>query len=130
MPFLSLIDFNPNHHNEAFDDDIRTIERVDINKDVLDLFIADNTESLILKENQTSDAEIVYTTLKSDKFYEVYHKIKEFYLNYLSKIGKKDNLNDDFETIHHHTLMYSEIINLLKLKEKYENEHIKIRVSY
>lgn len=132
MPFLSLINFDPKNNSESYDDEINTIQRVDINKNLINLFTHSNEsmEVIVLKESKNSTDEIEYQTLKPNKVDDFLSKVVDLYIDYLSKLGSKDEIHENFNEIHFNTLMYSEVISLLKLTKEYNRDHVRIRVSF
>lgn len=130
MSFVSLINFNPNDSDKPYDDEIETIGRVDINGFFINSFFETDLEDLILQESKNSKDEIVYKTINPSKTGELYKKVKSFYIDYLSKIGCKAEIDKEFNEIYSCTLMYSQLISLLKLAMEYNNNFIRLRVSY
>lgn len=125
--FLSLIEFTPNNENKINEQNSKTLLRADINKALLnDLKDEFNLISTLIPESDDDDCETEFNFLDDDV-----KKIKGFLKEKILKLLATDrqSLATNYEKITSDLHMLLNIKELVELKELYNNQLVKIKVS-
>lgn len=125
--FLSLIEFTPNNENKINEQNSKTLLRADINEALLnDLKDEFNLISTLIPESDDDDCETEFNFLDDDV-----KKIKGFLKEKILKLLATDrqSLATNYENITSDLHMLLNIKELVELKELYNNQLVKIKVS-
>lgn len=125
--FLSLIEFTPNEQNKINEQNSKTLLRADINQTLLDdLKNTFNLISTLIPESDDDDCETEFNFLEGDL-----KKIKKFLKGRILELLDidKQSLSTNYEKIMSDLHILLNIKELIELKELYNNELVKIKVS-
>ena len=125
--FLSLIEFTPNEQNKINEQNSKTLLRADINQTLLDdLKNTFNLISTLIPESDDDDCETEFNFLEGDL-----KKIKKFLKGRILELLDidKQSLSTNCEKIMSDLHILLNIKELIELKELYNNELVKIKVS-
>lgn len=125
--FLSLIEFTPNEQNKINEQNSKTLLRADINQTLLDdLKNTFNLISTLIPESDDDDCETEFNFLEDDL-----KKIKKFLKGRILELLDidKQSLSTNYEKIMSDLHILLNIKELIELKELYNNELVKIKVS-
>jgi len=126
--FLSLIEFTPNNESKINEQNSRTLLRADINETLLnDLKDEFNLISTLIPESDDDDGETEFNFLDDDDVKKVKGFLKEKILKLL--VTDKQSLENNYEKITSDLHMLLNIKELVELKELYNNQLVKIKVS-
>ena len=125
--FLSLIEFTPNNENKINEQNSKTLLRADINEALLNALKDEfNLISTLIPESDDDDCETEFNFLDDDV-----KKIKGFLKEKILKLLATDrqSLATNYEKITSDLHMLLNIKELVELKELYNNQLVKIKVS-